>query len=378
MNNKELRQYTERGVREGAKLHVEDAEFPDLITVLYAINGRKPDAAMEWLNNHPDKLSENTVFIDTDDLEEVKKLEASKPKIILNKRGLSYIPNLDNFLNECNDVLAEGGYLWCHSRTSALKRQALQSACPGLRGKLWSVHYYLWHRVCAKMFITRWFYMWITKGKNRSYPRPEILGRLSRAGFDIVDERFSMGEFYVLGRKAREPRRNKARHYGIMVRLHRVGYKGKKIGVYKFRSMYAYSEYLQPYMMEHEGLAKGGKFYNDYRVNVWGRAFRSRLLDEIPMILNVLKGDMKLVGVRPLSRPYYELYTPEMQQMHISVKPGLMPPFYYDDKTPETIEDVQESERRYIEAYKKHPFRTDWRYFWGIVYNVIFKRKRSK
>ena len=95
------------------------------------------------------------------------------------------------------------------------------------------------------------------------------------------------------------------------------------------------------------------------------------------MIINVLRGEMKLVGVRPLSSAYFKLYTPEMQQMHISVKPGLMPPFYYEDKTPETLEDIQESEKKYIEAYQKHPFRTDWRYFWGIVGNILFKRKRS-
>ena len=200
---------------------------------------------------------------------------------------------------------------------------------------------------------------------------------MCRAGFQIVDERFSHGEFYVLGRKAHEPRRDKARSYGMLIKLNRVGYKGKNMGVYKFRSMYPYSEYLQPYMMEHEGLCEGGKFNHDYRINFWGRKFRSGWIDELPMLINILKGEMKLVGVRPLSRHYYSLYTPEMQQLHISVKPGLLPPFYYEGKMPETIEEVQEGERRYIEAYKKAPFSTDWRYFWGIFSNIVFKRKRS-
>ena len=47
-------------------------------------------------------------------------------------------------------------------------------------------------------------------------------------------------------------------------------------------------------------------------------------------------------------------------------------------KTPQTIEEVQDSERRYIEAYRKHPFRTDWRYFWGILGNILFRHKRSR
>lgn len=377
MKNKDLRDHSERGVREGAKLDVDNVTYPDLAVILKAINGRKSDAIAEWLDKHADELQDTTAIIDTDKIEDIKKLEESKPELILNKKGLSYIPDLDTFLSTANDALADGGYLWCHSRTSALKRESLLNACPGIGGKLWSVYYYVWHRVFPKLYLTRWFYFWITKGKNRSYPRVEILGRICRAGFDIVDERFSMGEFYVLGQKVREPRRVKTHNYGMVIRLGRVGYHGKQIKVYKFRTMYAYSEYLQPYMMEREGLQRGGKYKDDYRINMWGSLFRSNLYDELPMIINVLRGEMKLVGVRPLSSAYFKLYTPEMQQMHISVKPGLMPPFYYEDKTPETLEEIQESEKKYIEAYRKHPFRTDWRYFWHIIGNILFKRKRS-
>ena len=141
--------------------------------------------------------------------------------------------------------------------------------------------------------------------------------------------------------------------------------------------MYPYSEYLQPYMLEHWGLDDGGKFANDYRVNPFGRKIRGTWIDELPMLVNFFKGQLKLVGVRPLSRSYFALYTPEMQALRIQVKPGLMPPFYYERETPVTLEDVQASERRYIEAYLKHPFATDWRYFWGILGNIVFKHKRS-
>ena len=96
------------------------------------------------------------------------------------------------------------------------------------------------------------------------------------------------------------------------------------------------------------------------------------------MIINLFKGQLKLVGIRPLSPSYMALYTPEMQALHVSVKPGLLPPFYFEENTPESIEDVQASEKAYIEAYKAHPFATDWRYFWGILGNIVLKRKRSK
>jgi lipopolysaccharide/colanic/teichoic acid biosynthesis glycosyltransferase len=258
-----------------------------------------------------------------------------------------------------------------------LKKQLILQSYPGLVGKVLYLFHYGWHRVMARMKVTRWFYMWVTKGKNRSYSRVELLGRMYRAGFEVVDERFNKGEYFVLGQKFRKPIWDDDPTYGALVKLNRVGYQGKMIGVYKFRTMYPYSEYLQPYILEHEGLQKGGKFAHDYRVNYWGRKLRSSWLDELPMFINVFKGQMKLVGVRPLSRQYIGMYTPEMQKLHTSVKPGLLPPFYYDEKTPETIEDVQASEKRYIEAYHKRPFATDWRYFWGTIGNIVFKHKRS-
>lgn len=67
-----------------------------------------------------------------------------------------------------------------------------------------------------------------------------------------------------------------------------------------------------------------------------------------------------------------------MQQLRTRTKPGLLPPFYYEDSTPETLDEIQASERRYLEAYLKHPLLTDWRYFWGIVYNIVSKRLKSK
>ncbi len=78
-----------------------------------------------------------------------------------------------------------------------------------------------------------------------------------------------------------------------------------------------------------------------------------------------------------MSHQYFNLYSPEVQQLRIQCKPGLLPPFYYEAQTPETLEEVQKSERRYLEAYLANPLATDWRYFWGIIGNIIFHRKHS-
>lgn len=377
MDSDFLKKYTETGSREGAKLTEKEAEYENLAKFRSAIKKRTPQELLQWIKEHDDIFGDECKFIDTDDYKYFESHPSKNLKMIFNITGLSHIYRINSFLNAANEELPYGGYFGGHSRTSLLKHKIIVNKWPGVWGKIVFAFHYFWHRICPKLILTSWFYFAVTKGRNRSLSRVEILGRFCRAGFEIVDERFSNGEFYVLGRKVAEPRHYKARLYGPIIKLTRIGYKGKRIGVYKFRIMYPYAEYLQPYMMEHEGLRKGGKFKNDYRINFWGRMFRSNMLDELPMILNMFKGQMKLVGVRPLSSAYFSLYSPEMQKLRVTVKPGLLPPFYYDEKTPETLEEIQESEKRYIEAYKEHPFRTDWRYFWRIVRNVVFKKKRS-
>jgi len=52
-----------------------------------------------------------------------------------------------------------------------------------------------------------------------------------------------------------------------------------------------------------------------------------------------------------------------------------VPPFYVD--LPKTLEEIIDSERRYFDAYDKHPLLTDWRYFWKAFNNIVFKRARS-
>ena len=163
--------------------------------------------------------------------------------------------------------------------------------------------------------------------------------------------------------------------YGPVISLKRVGKHGKIIHVYKLRTMHPFAEYLQDYVYKHNDLEEGGKFKNDFRVSTLGRYMRKLWIDELPMIFNLLKGDLKIVGVRPLSRHYFSLYTKELQERRIKYKPGLVPPFYAD--MPRTLEEIMQSELRYLEAYEKSPLMTDIRYFFKAFNNIIFKKARS-
>ena len=369
--------YTEEGVETGAKLDEHLTANRDLATIFEKTLDMPLAEWLEWFKTHSQSLDDTTFVVDTDDGRALDHLRPHHPELIVNLMSLNKIRHLNTFLNKANEALEDGGYVWCHSRTARLKREIIYARHPGFAGKVVYYCHYIWHRVCAKLRWTKWFYFATTRGRNRTYHRVEILGRMYRAGFEVVDERFSHGEFYVIGRKFKAPIWDDEPTCGALVKLRRVGYNGNIIGVYKLRTMYSYSEYLQPYMLSHEGLQKGGKFAHDYRINGWGKLLRHSWLDELPMVINLLKGQIKLVGVRPLSRHYFSLYSPEMQALRIRVKPGLLPPFYYEAESPETLEDVQASEKRYIESYLEHPFRTDWRYFWGTLRNILFKHYRS-
>ena len=147
------------------------------------------------------------------------------------------------------------------------------------------------------------------------------------------------------------------------------------IKVYKLRTMHSYSEYLQKYVYDLNNLQDGGKIKNDFRITSIGKYLRKSFLDEVPMFINILKGELKLVGVRPISEHYLSLYDKELRLMRRMVKPGLVPPFYAD--MPSTLDEIIESEKKYIRAYIKNPLRTDIKYLTKAFVNIAFRKARS-
>jgi sugar transferase EpsL len=90
----------------------------------------------------------------------------------------------------------------------------------------------------------------------------------------------------------------------------RPGFKGSPFTLYKFRTMIDKRD-------RHDNLLPDAK-----RLPPFGRFLRATSLDELPEILNVFKGDMSLVGPRPLLMQYLDRYTPEQMRRH-EVKPGI-------------------------------------------------------
>ena len=96
----------------------------------------------------------------------------------------------------------------------------------------------------------------------------------------------------------------------ILFRQQRPGYRGKSFTMYKFRTM-----------TDERG--PDGEFLpDDERLGTFGQLLRSTSLDELPELFNVLKGDMSLVGPRPLLMKYLPLYSEKQKRRH-DVRPGI-------------------------------------------------------
>lgn len=101
----------------------------------------------------------------------------------------------------------------------------------------------------------------------------------------------------------------------VFYRATRVGRDGKLFKLYKFRSMVVNADKVGP------AITTSG----DSRITPIGRRLRDSKLDELPQLINVLKGEMSLVGPRPEDPRYVKLYTPEQQRI-LSVAPGITSP----------------------------------------------------
>jgi lipopolysaccharide/colanic/teichoic acid biosynthesis glycosyltransferase len=98
----------------------------------------------------------------------------------------------------------------------------------------------------------------------------------------------------------------------VFHRGERVGLNGRLFHLYKFRTM----------IVDAAAIGPGITIQDDPRVTAVGRLLRSTKIDELPQLINVLKGDMSLVGPRPEDPRYVARYTPEQRQV-LKFRPGI-------------------------------------------------------
>ena len=161
----------------------------------------------------------------------------------------------------------------------------------------------------------------------------------------------------------------------VFFRQERAGKNGRYFRIFKFRSMAVDPD------AEKKGFEPGSKM----RVTSIGRILRKTKLDELPQLINVIKGEMSIVGPRPEVRKYVELY-PERWAIVLSIAPGITDPGSIEFRNEEDIlAAAPDPEKEYIEKllpsklelYEKYirtiSFASDIRIIARTAAAVIFK-----
>jgi lipopolysaccharide/colanic/teichoic acid biosynthesis glycosyltransferase len=347
---------------------------PGIISAIEKESG--PEMAQAIIKMTGPKLSGCTAVLSTTTIFNISSLPEKKYTYIINLHKINDIKKLDDFIDSVNEKLEDDGYFFCCVETKDQRKKRLLKKFPPVLNYIYYTFDFLVKRVLPKLKVTRPVYIFLTHGNNAVISRAEALGRLSRGGFRIRQESFIGNHLCIEAKKICPPLPKNENIYGPLIALPRVGKEGKMIKVYKLRTMHPYSEYIQDYVYRLHDLQDGGKFKNDFRITSWGGVCRKIWLDEFPMLINFFKGDMKIVGVRPLSQQYFELYQPDVRERRIQYKPGLIPPFYAD--MPADLDAIQKSELKYLDSYNRHPVLTDLKYFFKSMWNIMFHHARSR
>ena len=290
------------------------------------------------------------------------------------KRKLNNVEKINAALREFHGGLVPGGVLLGKAEPLDLRKARIFAGKNELRRFFFRYYDFLFKRVFPVLPRIGPVYRKFVRMHNRALSKCDVIGRLFYCGFHVRDVFVGDAYLYFHAVKDRAPLNVHVSH-AFIFRQPRIGRGGRVFGFYKFRTMYAYAPFVQEFITERNKLDPSGKVRDDFRINTWGRLMRKYWIDELPMIWNWLRGDLKLVGVRPLSRAYFHLYPEDLRHLRIRCKPGLIPPYYAD--LPNGFDEIVASERRYLERYFARPWRTDLTYLGKVVFNIVARGARS-
>lgn len=149
----------------------------------------------------------------------------------------------------------------------------------------------------------------------------------------------------------------------------RIGKNGKKIGLYKFRSMVSNAEELikqfTPEQMKE--YKENFKLENDPRITKVGKFLRKTSLDELPQLLNILKGDLSIIGPRPVIEEELEKYE-ENKEKFLSITPGLTGYWAANGRSCTTYEQRMLMELYYIDNMS---WKMDVKVFFKTILSVV-------
>lgn len=133
----------------------------------------------------------------------------------------------------------------------------------------------------------------------------------------------------------------------------RYGYNGRVFKLYKFRTMSKNADALQDKLrQQNERSGAAFKMTNDPRVTKFGKLLRKTSIDELPQLLNVIKGEMSMVGPRPLPLADYKRMNNISHRRRLSVLPGITGPWQVSGRDHITFEEWMQMDLDYIDNWR--------------------------
>ena len=329
-----------------------------------------------YISEHLDlkKYFKNIVFT-TYSKSYTDNVDFSNVRAIVNFKRINHIRYINEHFRSVNKLLPNAGIYIGRVETYWERKLKIYRKFGQQLGRLIWISDFILNRVFPRLRILNRVYSLFTRGEYHTMSSAEILGRLIYCGFDIIEYKIINGLFYFVVMKTKEPSYDKSPSFHPIIKLMRIGKYKKLIGVYKLRTMHPYSEYLQDFVIKLNGYNEVGKPAFDFRVTRWGKWMRKFWIDEFPQIINVLKGEMKLVGIRPLSQVRFNQLPEKLQNERVNYKPGCFPP-YVALGMPDSEGNI-EAEWIYLNDKAKDPYFTDIKYFFMSLNNILFKKLRS-
>ena len=331
--------------------------------------------AYDFFSRYVQVESEETLVVSTTNDFNIRNNQNTFTSII-NLSKVNNIRRINKFFETVNGKLQNGNIFVCCFETIAARKERHRIGKIPVVKNIYFAFEFIFLRVFPKLPGFKKLYFSFTRGRNRILSKAEGLGRLVSCGFEIVTYETYKGLLYVVSKKIKEPEFNMDPSYGPLFKMKRIGKNGRIIGVYKFRTMHPYAEYLQDYVLRVSGYSESGKPKDDFRLTPWGRVMRKYWIDELPQLINVLKGELKLVGVRPISERYFQDIPEDLRELRMKHKPGCIPPYVALNRK-SSVESVLQAERDYLVEKNLHPYFTDTRFFFKAMFNIIVRRKRS-
>jgi lipopolysaccharide/colanic/teichoic acid biosynthesis glycosyltransferase len=330
----------------------------------------------QFFINHLVPERHNVSLIDTNTREGLDEQVKENTRSVINIRRLNHVRYVNKFLIRINQSMPDAGiFIGCVEPVKNLKaRKKANFKLSFLFSFYWSLIFMI-HRIMPKIRYIQKLYFFFTQGHYRYLTMGETLGRIVSCGFEIIEYKEIDGLLYFAVIKTSEPVPNMKPSFGPLFPMNRVGKHGEMIKVYKLRTMHPFAEFLQDYITRLNGYNETGKPANDFRVATWGKFYRKYWLDELPQLLNVLKGELNLVGVRPLSRARFNELPEDIQKQRIRFKPGCIPP-YVALLMPDSEGNI-EAERIYLAEKMKSPVLTDVKYLFMALYNIFTGKIKS-